>query len=784
MRPIRFKQTAVLKGHEATITAVAVHVYENTGRLLLVSTATDGTVIVWKREKIGSPFEVLQVLNFGSKLVESVAMSRIPGTSSVFLACGSVDNLVHVFALDEAKIKFFKLTTLSGHESWVRSLAFAEFVNKTTGTPYMLLASAAQDRRVRLWKMEATSATPAPPKRLDPAALLAQLEDNEEGQLEIEQHSVIITLPSTEQRWSVQLESIILGHDDWVLSARWMPPIATADGSKLQLPRLLTASMDKTMVVWTPDPVTSLWVEATRVGEVGGNHLGFFGGLYSAQPRESILALGYNGAFHLWTRIKFDPSEYLKTTSADAVSAAMDLPIEEWGPEVTISGHFGDVKDVAWDPSGNYFLSVSKDQTARLWARWTHKEAYLQKTLGNIKPAYLNNIQQHNWHELARPQVHGHDLSNAVFQAGIPHRFISCAEEKVLRVFDAPIAFIRSMTNLTEGITITDKDSGRAASANVPALGLSNKPVFEKAASSDTRNDAERLYDEIHPNGGYSDYDMNPEHDGNIPLVLSAAPPFEDQLLHRTLWPEVSKLYGHGNELVTVTSSRTGDIIASACSCKVQTQEQAGIRIWDTSIWKETCELAGPSLTVTQMQFSHCDRYLLAVSRDRGVYLFQRPEPLARKLALCVPLPKAHLRVVWSCSWTWDDQFVATGSRDRFVKVWKFQKEPTPALTEVLALKFKQAVTAVAWVPRVNSSDYVLAVGLENGGIELWRSDLKMADGAQTTTTQMLELHAQDVHVDSIKKLAWVARSDKEYQLASGSSDGSVRLFSLRLEDA
>lgn len=45
-----------------------------------------------------------------------------------------------------------------------------------------------------------------------------------------------------------------------------------------------------------------------------------------------------------------------------------------------------------------------------------------------------------SWHEIARPQVHGYDLLNVVFINAL--RFASIADEKVLRVFDAPRTFV------------------------------------------------------------------------------------------------------------------------------------------------------------------------------------------------------------------------------------------------------------------------------------------------------------------------------------------------------
>lgn len=48
--------------------------------------------------------------------------------------------------------------------------------------------------------------------------------------------------------------------------------------------------------------------------------------------------------------------------------------------------------------------------------------------------------EKHIWHELGRPQIHGYDLLDAAFID--PLRFVSIADEKVVRVFEAPLGFV------------------------------------------------------------------------------------------------------------------------------------------------------------------------------------------------------------------------------------------------------------------------------------------------------------------------------------------------------
>ena len=69
-------------------------------------------------------------------------------------------------------------------------------------------------------------------------------------------------------------------------------------------------------------------------------------------------------------------------------------------------------KDCRWEPEGRYLLSVSSDQSTRLHAPW--------------RRGGDNKI---TWHELARPQIHGYDIT--CLAPVTPLLFATGADEKV-----------------------------------------------------------------------------------------------------------------------------------------------------------------------------------------------------------------------------------------------------------------------------------------------------------------------------------------------------------------
>ncbi|XP_071803184.1 elongator complex protein 2-like [Asterias amurensis] len=710
-----------------------------TSRTLIASASVDSTVRIWQREETDRDFTCLQSLSFGNGFALDLALfvlqRRVP-----LLALGGDDTKLH-FYIEADDGKFVRSLSLTGHEDWIRAVQITADDNGD-----LLVATCSQDCFIRLWRVVAG---------VNQELHTVKVLEEDTGELKLKGNTLCPSWEGSGICFSVVLESVMAGHEQWVYGLHWQPPIYR-DGTRYQEQCLLSASMDKTMIIWKLDSESGVWLDHVRVGEVGGNTLGLYGCQFSPDGG-AILAHGYQGALHLWKKSASIP----------------DRSTAQWSPSPVVSGHFGGVQDITWEPDdGAFLMSVGLDQTTRLHAPW-RREGY-----------------QTTWHEIARPQVHGYDMHCLTLVDR--YRLASGADEKVLRIFDAPRNFVENFGRIA-GVDVTEalqdrKNSDVPEGASVPALGLSNKAVFQgesgKAASEREISHPSELYTEIYFN----------------PLEL-AGPPTEEHLLQNTLWPEKQKLYGHSYEIFSVASHPSGTIIASAC--KASKAEYATILLWDTTTWRQLGELPAHSLTITQLAFSHSGRHLLAVSRDRTWSMFEEKEQGGESngcpyvLVACTDKKTAlHSRIIWSGAWSHDDRYFATASRDKKVIIWgqrssDDQEDATPSCLgnyRACSVPFdlKDAVTAVDFAPVASTSgSYILAVGLESGSMSVAQWNPKTPNAWQTCFCVQPQL----CHTMTVKRLKWrpkVKGSDDtkpdgitHLQLASCSSDSSVRFHDI-----
>ncbi|XP_058091414.1 elongator complex protein 2 [Magnolia sinica] len=695
---------------------------------MFASTSSDGTIFVWEMVFPSSTggdckLSCVDSLVVGSRPMVALSLAELPGnTGHIVLAMGGLDNKVHLYC-GERTGKFIRACELKAHTDWIRSLDFSLPICTDGEKDSLLLVSSSQDRSIRIWKLalHVSQANSTVPYRKEGLGLTSYIEG-----------PVLVAGSSSYQ---VSLESLLIGHEDWVYSVEWQPPLSTSgEGTDWYQPQsILSASMDKTMMIWRPERTTGIWVNAVTVGELSHCALGFYGGRWG--PRgDSILAHGFGGSFHMWKNI--------------------GLNYENWQPQIVPSGHYAAVTDISWSKSGEYILSVSHDQTARIFSPWKYEE----------RPG--DGV---SWHEIARPQVHGHDINCVtIIQGKGNQRFVSGADEKVSRVFESPISFLKTLNQamLQKSSCLEDaRDDVQILGANMSALGLSQKPIYVQTVNETVDRSGHDVSDSL---------ETIPD---AVPIVLTE-PPIEEQLAWHTLWPESHKLYGHGNELFSLCCDHEGKLVAS--SCKAQSPTVAEIWLWEVGSWKAVARLQSHSLTVTQLEFSHDDAFLLAVSRDRQFSVFSIKKLEAGEVRYqLVARHEAHKRIIWACSWNPHRHEFATGSRDKTVKIWAVENGDSVRQLMVLP-QFNCSITALSWAGCDRSgNDGLLAVGMDDGLIELW--SLSRGAAAPSIRFDPFFCHVSTVHRLAWRRNAMESGDCRTLQLASCGADHSMRVFQVSI---
>lgn len=696
---------------------------------IFASTSSDGIVNVWElvfpyTNEGDCKLSCVETLSVGSKPMVALSLAELPGNSGhLALAMGGLDNKIHLYC-GQRTGRFVLACQLKGHTDWIRSLDFSLPV-LGFGETFILLVTSSQDKGIRIWKIALRDSLDAKKEEISLALYI-------KGPVFV----------AGSNSFQVSMESLLIGHEDWVYSVEWQPPSIINGNECYQPQSLLSASMDKTMMIWQPEKTTGIWINVVTVGELSHCALGFYGGHWSPKA-DSILAHGYGGSFHLWKDV--------------------GVASDDWRPQKVPSGHFAAVSDIAWARQGEYILSGSHDQTSRIFAPWPKKSC-------------LEN--EDNWHEIARPQVHGHDINCVtIIQGKGNHRFVSGAEEKVARVFEAPLSFLRTLSHaiLGDSNLLDDLQAEvQILGANMSALGLSQKPIYSQV-SPETTNRSNT--------DGLDTLETVPE---AVPVEFTE-PPIEEQLAWNTLWPESHKLYGHGNELYSLCCDHRGKLVAS--SCKAQSASVAEVWLWQVGSWKSVGRLHSHSLTVTQMEFSHDDKYLLVVSRDRHLSVFSIKDAGADEINReLVVRQEAHKRIIWACSWNPFGHEFATGSRDKTVKIWAVENAST--VKQLMTLpSFKSSVTALSWVGLSRQSNNgFLAVGMESGLIELWSLSCGRSDSGNLMVPNancVVQFDPFLCHVSPVNRLTWrtseKSPDSRVIQLASCGADHCVRVFNMDL---
>ncbi|KAK8100923.1 hypothetical protein PG999_011297 [Apiospora kogelbergensis] len=711
----------LLTGHSDTVKAVKFLPKSCAdSESYLITGGDDQTLKIWKFG--AGPVECVQSVKEHAGAINCiaiffplcVALSHLnEAGDGLVLAAAGTKTFVQIFVASSATEPAFEAqATLSGHEGWVRSLDFV-FENSAASKD-LVLASASQDKYVRLWRFhQGQELPPATTGANDPTMGLSLpgTPSNKAHQLKAGGLDFTITF-----------EALLLGHDDWIYSAKWF---SEPGSGKLQL---LSTSADNTLAMWEADPSSGIWVTTVRLGEISrekgattatGSTGGFWTGLWSPDG-SSVICLGRTGSWRRWYHSK---------------------ERDQWTPEIGISGHTRSVTGIAWSKNGDYLLSTSSDQTTRLHARW-------------------NAGERKTWHEMARPQIHGYDL-NCIDSIG-SSQFVSGADEKLMRVFNQPKAVAKLLNRLC-GIGETSEIEEMPDAANMPVLGLSNKAI-------------EAVDDDMDIETANPDQDREALDPGSMvrkSVLEIDHPPPEDSLSRHTLWPEVEKLYGHGYELSCLAVSHDGKLVASAC--KASSLNHAVIRVFETERWTEVRPpLAAHTLTVTRLRFSPDDKHLLSVGRDRQWAVFERDGEDPTQYKTLENNPKGHSRMILDAAWAplMENALVfATAGRDKSIKIWK--RSADTGFACITTISASHPVTSVDFLPRRTEEDtLVLAAGSEIGKVSI-----HAINAADLSVVSSSPLRPEFCLAKAVQQLSWRPHATDK-TLAIAGEDASLRIYS------
>ncbi|KAI9677605.1 MAG: hypothetical protein M1817_006559 [Caeruleum heppii] len=718
----RLSTLAVLSSHSKSVNAICV---ETTSHLFATASA-DRTVRIWQINPSCQDDVAVTLLSTVSLepsfIPLSLTLSCLKGHASpLLLAVAGTKQFVQIYVANSPRNPHFSLrATLTGHEGWIQALAVTRETEDANSD--ILLASASQDKYIRLWRIH---------QGYELSSVNTPATDPSLGSFARTLSNKLHRFKADELDYTVTFEALLLGHEDWIYSAAWRPR-----QGKLQL---LSASADNSLAFWEPDETSGVWICVTRLGEISGQKgsttaTGSTGGFWNAlwsSDGQTVLSLGRTGGWRVW---RYDAEQ------------------SRWQQGVATSGHLKEVTGLAWGSNGQYLLSTGSDQTTRLWADWTRGK-------------------KRSWHEFSRPQIHGYDL-NCIDTLG-PTQFISGADEKLLRVFDEPRTVANNLDKLC-GIQSAEQEK-MPDTANIPALGLSNKAI----QGVETDEDADTMI----------------ATSASLFSVEDEYPPLEDQLARFTLWPEREKLYGHGYEISAVAASHDCSLVATAC--RASSIDHAVIRLYDTKEWREVKpSLKAHALTVTRIRFSPDDQFILSVGRDRQWALFKRKAGLSQTYDSVVLNPKAHSRMILDASWSSATSHVlrkvfATAGRDKAVKVWTLNVSELN-VNPIATITTDAPVTAIDFLPLLVGNSLIIAIGTETGAMQLGKIDcdsskivaVQSIDPSIGPSRSITQLSWRTQHESLLEKAHGRDATDAEVprsggdQLAVASQDSSVRIYS------
>ncbi|KAM0681031.1 Elongator subunit elp2 [Glugoides intestinalis] len=355
--------------------------------------------------------------------------------------------------------------------------------------------------------------------------------------------------------------------------------------------------------------------------------------------------------------------------------------------EYYITGHLSEVTDIDW--KNEILLSGSLDQTTRLF--------------------YMK-------HECARAQIHGFSITSVKFLPGDTVRFISSAQETIIRVFEATQAFFN---NCIEAKSLSIEEERETCKTEEPYNSCTAKYVASAHLA-----------------------ELNLTNEISTALIED---PLSENSLSTHVFKEIKKIYGHYFEVKNIAVGK--DLILS-CN-RSATKKFAGLFFWNLD-GEKLQYIEAHELDIQRIAISSDEKYVLTVGRDQLVFLYLIEDNVV------VPIKKftEHSRVVWDCAFSNDSTMFATCSRDGKLIIYD-----TLSQTVKKSREFNFEITTVDFSPNVQ----IIVVGTSTGSLLCLDFDLQVLSETKV----------------SGKKINIARYNESGDKIAIGGSDGAVIILSV-----
>ena len=314
----------------------------------------------------------------------------------------------------------------------------------------------------------------------------------------------------------------------------------------------------------------------------------------------------------------FSPDgQYILTASADQTARLWE---QASGKEImTYRGHERSVNSAVFSPDGEYILTASHDQTARLWERSSGKQ-----------------IMTYRGHEFW--------VTSAVFSPDGEY-ILTASDDRTARLWEREsgkniMTYHGHKDDLNSAVFSPDGQYILTASADQTAR------LWETASGKN-----------IMTYHGHKDLVRSAVFSPDGKHILTASRDHTARLWEKASGKQIMTYLGHEGSLFSAVFSRDGEHILTA-------SDDQTARLWETASGKNIMTYHGHKDLVRSAVFSPDGKHILTASRDHTARLWDRSSGKE------IMIYRGHEDDVNSAAFSEDGKYILTASADKTARLW------------------------------------------------------------------------------------------------------------------